>query len=115
MELLLGLYTLAFGLTLALPNDTLAASTSFRMLAEIAPESVWSGVVLLAGFGGVISLLYGRRVGRLTALMGTFAWWGFMSILAGLSSAWVSTGVGAFGLMSMASAWAYWRVSRGTA
>lgn len=111
-ELLVSLYTLAWGLMLALPGDSLAIATAYQMLATLAPEWVWSVVCIMGGVIGIASLCYGRRDCRLVSLMGIFIWWGFMALVAGLASSWTAAGSGMFGVISVSAAWAYWRVSR---
>lgn len=69
MEIILALHSIALGAYLLLPFNTFGSSRSFVIMAAIAPEWVWGGLIFALGTVLFVAVLVGSVQWRLRILI----------------------------------------------
>ena len=78
---------LIWGLVLVWPPaDTFASASSYRLLATLAPEPVWGGVLLGLGAGQGAAILADTAIGRRAGALLGWCWWAFVGVTLILSN-----------------------------
>ena len=89
--LIMGLYTLSWGLILLLPAKTFA-NPSYARMESIAPEDVWGVFIVLLGCVILYGVLYGVSVCRVSTSLITALLWTVIGFLTGSAGGWSTTG-----------------------
>ena len=112
VELLIGTYTLAWGLFVLSHVDTFGSATAYQPLLRIAPEGVWGAGIAALGMVQLAAVLGQRQRCRIYSMLAGAGLWLWLAIATGLGSEFRSAGFVHFTLIAFWSGWSYWRIPR---
>ena len=111
--MLVGFWTMVWGIWLLLPFDLFTDIGVYRNLASLAPEWLWGIVAVLLG-GSIIGSIAGHHRQSWLALV-TFCWYIFIGVQVYQAVGIQATAVPLALVMAAASAWAHLQLRLGLA
>ena len=108
VEVASGLLMLGWGVQLLMPWSTFQTGIGYAVLAQIAPEWVWGGLLAWVGFTQVGSYLLQHRRVRLASSLGACMVWTFLSVAFGVGNP-HGTGIVIYPFLATVSALVFWR------
>lgn len=108
-EVWIGLLSLALGLFLLLPFDSLETTPAFRLMNNLAPEWAWGIWLLASGIAQIGGLAINQRRLRMIAGLSSFFLWLFISLLLVLANP-RAPAVIIYPGLALAAGWSFLRI-----
>lgn len=109
IELTLMGISLFWGVVLVAPTDTFQASTAYNSMDQLAPESVWAGMMVVVAMFHFFGMLKNDNLVRKTGLILAAGQWYFISTMMALDAS-ETTGWGVYFIIGVLATWLYGKV-----
>lgn len=109
IELTLMGISLFWGIVLMVPTNTFDGSSAYNSMEQLAPESVWSGLMVIVAMFHFFGMLKDDKMVRKVGLILAAGQWYFISSMMALDAS-ASTEWGVYFIIGVLATWLYGKV-----
>jgi hypothetical protein len=109
-EILSGLLTLGWGLTILFPTPSDVTSSVMVVMTAMLPAAVWGGTICVLGFLQLFGVVLNKRDWRRQSSFLIFPVWAALSVLILVVGITTSPGFFIYGLFGLFCAWTNFRL-----